>query len=87
MKILTFYGMKLCDEGDCIKSETVLRNETFMRRETVCRARLCEELSCMRRQTVWGGDCNSRKLCDERLTVFVGSLYEESDCVKSETLI
>ena len=35
MKILAFYGMKLCDEGDCIKSETVLRNETFMRRETV----------------------------------------------------
>ena len=62
MKILTFYGMKLCDEGDCIKSETVLRNETFMRRETVCRARLCEELGCMRRQTVWGGDCNSREI-------------------------
>ena len=54
--------MKLCDEGECIKSETVFRNETFMRRETVCRARLCEDLGCMRRQTVWGGDCNSREI-------------------------
>ena len=57
MKILTFYGMKLCDEGDCIKSETVLRNETFMRRETVCRARLCEKLRLYEKT-----DCMGRRL-------------------------